>query len=226
MEDHIIETSIDELIHTLKQKEKMSLSEISDFLKLSQKQMEPLINVLEEKGIIEIKYPVIGEPKVILKPNAPERVEIKKSEIIEEIKPGIKKEVIENRIEKPKTSERLEAKTEIINDNETMIINKKVEKLESDVSELSGKVDTSVFKEDLFEILLIIAGLKDIEKVSFYLREILNIIHKMKEKKIWTNEDKDLVVVMLNNIANNWRDFNEEDIAKLFDDIKGKVETA
>jgi predicted transcriptional regulator len=219
MEDHIIETSIDELIRVLKKKEKMNLSEISDFLTLPQKQIEPILNILEENGIIEIKYPVIGEPKIVLKPNAPEKIEIKKSELVEEIKPEIK-------IESPTTSERLKAKTEIIQNNETKAINEKMEKLENNISDLSNKVDVSVFKEDLSEILLIIAGLKDVEKISFYLKEVLSIIHKMKEKEIWKDEDRDLVTTMLNSIADNWREYKEDDIAKLFDEVKGKVETA
>lgn len=219
MQDHVIETSIDELIRILKQKEKMNISEVSDFLKMPQKQIEPILNVLEENGIIEIKYPVIGEPKIVLKPNAPEKIEIRKSEIVERIKPEIM-------IEKPDITERMEAKPEIIRNDETKVINEKVEKLESDISELSNKVDSSMFKEDLSEILLIIAGLRDVEKISFYLKEILSLIHKMKEKKVWASEDKDLVTTMLRTIADNWREYKEEDIARLFDEIKGKVETA
>lgn len=218
MEDHVIETSIDDLIRILRQKERMSISEISDFMKMPQRQIEPLLNILEENGIIEIKYPVIGEPKIILKSNAPEKIEIKKSDLTEKIG------VVE--IEKPKISERMEAKPEIIKSDETKFINKKVEKLENDISGLSDKVNVSILKEDLAEILLIIAGLKDVEKISFYLKEVLSIIQKMKEKKIWTSEDKDLVTTMLKNIAENWREYKEEDAAKLFEDIKSKVETA
>lgn len=216
MEDHVIETSIDELISILKKKEKMSISEVSEFLKIPQKQMEPILNALEESGNIEIKYPVIGEPKIILKPNAPEKIDIKKVDLAIKIEP---------QIEKPKINERMEVKTEIVQSNETKFINEKVEKLESNISDLSKKIDISMLKEDLSEILLITAGLRDVEKISFYLKEILNLIQKMKEKKIWTNEDKDLTITMLKSIADNWREYREDDIARLFDDIKAKVET-
>ena len=219
MEDHVIETSIDELVRLLKKKEKMSISEISDVLNMPQKQVEPLLNILEENGIIEIKYPVIGEPKVIIKPNAPEKIDIKKYDLAENIESEIK-------IEKPKISERMATKTEIVQSNETRTINLKMEKLEGEITDLSEKVDVSVFKEDLAEILLIIAGLRDVEKISFYLKEVLSIIHKMKEKEIWKDEDKDLVTTMLKTISDNWREYREDDIAKLFDEVKGKVETA
>lgn len=219
MQDHVIETSIDELVRIIKKKEKMNISEISDFLKMNQKDVEPLLNILEENGIIEIKYPVIGEPKVVLKSNLPEKINIKKTEKVEEIKPEIG-------IEKPSISEKMETRTEIVKNDETRTINKKMEELENAITDLSRKIDVSMLKEDLSEILLIVAGLRDIEKISFYLKEILSIIHKMKEKKIWTDEDKDLVSSMLKTIAENWREYKEEDIAKLFDEVKSKIETA
>lgn len=223
MEDHVIETSIDQLIQVLKQKGKMNVSEAADFLKMTQKEIEPILNTLEENSIIEIKYPVIGEPKIILKPNAPERIEIRKSQIKEVETPRAAEK--ETNIERPTISEKLEMKPEIKSE-ETEIVNKKIEKLENEVFDLSNKVDTSIFKEDLSEILLIIAGLRDIEKISFYLKEVLSIIHKMKEKNTWSDEDKDLVTTMLKDIANNWKEYGNMDIAKVFDDIKEKIESA
>ncbi len=222
MEDHVIETSIDELIQVLKEKGKMNVSEAADFLKMTQKQIEPILNTLEENSIIEIKYPVIGEPKIILKPNAPERIEIRKSQIKEAVP-----EIAEERtiIERPTISEKVEMKPEIKGE-ETEIVNKKMEKLENEIFDLSNKVDTTIFKEDLSEILLIIAGLRNIEKISFYLKEVLSIIHKMKEKSIWTDEDRDLVTTMLKDISENWKEYGNMEIANLFDEIKGKIETA
>jgi len=223
MEDHVIETLIDQLIQFLKQRGKMNVSEAADFLKMTQKEIEPILNTLEENSIIEIKYPVIGEPKIILKPNAPERIEIRKSQIKEVETPRVAEK--ETNIERPTISEKLEMKPEIKSED-TEIVNKKMEKLENEVFDLSNKVDTSIFKEDLSEILLIIAGLRDVEKISFYLKEVLSIIHKMKEKSIWTDEDKDLATTMLKDIANNWKEYGNMDIAKLFDDIKEKIESA
>lgn len=224
MENRVIETSIDELIRILKENEKMSISEVADCLKLSLRQIEPILNVLEENGTIEIKYPVIGEPKIILKPNAPTKIEIKKAEIVKKIENENKIEP--EIIERTDTSERMEAKPEIVRNEETRAINEKVEKLESEITELSNKLNASTLKEDLSEILLIVAGLRETEKISFYLKEVLSLIHKMKEKKIWTNEDEVFVTTMLKAIAENWRVYNEENKAKVFDDVRGKIETA
>ena len=237
MKNSVIETSIDRLIEVLREKEKMSISEAASFLKVSHKQLEPWLNTLEENGIIEVKYPVIGEPKIVLKSTAPEKIDIKKLEAEAEEKPGVierikgkiksGKKVPEEKItiEKPKISEKIEMKPEIKGE-ETKIITEKLEKLESRITELSREVDISMLKEELSEILLIIAGLKDIEKISFYLKEVLSLIHKMKEKKIWTDEDKTLVTTMLGTITENWREYGDNEIANLFDKIKEKVETA
>lgn len=245
MKDNVIETSIDELIQTLRKKKKMGISEVADFLNATQKQIEPWLNILEENGIIEIKYPVIGEPKIVIKSTAPEKIDIKKLETKpeekvekkEEIKKEDKKGVIEKvkekikpveeltLVKKPTIREKMESKPEIKGED-IKTVTEKVEKLETKITELSREVDISLLKEELEEILLIIAGLRDIEKISFYLKEVLSLIHKMKEKNIWTNKDKDLITTMLREIAGNWREFGNHEIAELFDRIRKKVESA
>jgi len=244
MKDSVIETSIDEFIQLLKKKGKMGVSEAADFLNATQKQIEPWLNILEENGIIEIKYPVIGEAKIVLKPTAPEKIDIKELEKKSEEEPKIEEEIekeieVEEEIkvgpeekfeevtpvETPKIKEKLEIKPEIRGED-VEAVTERVERLEKKITELSHEVDISMLKEELSEILLITAGLDDIEKISFYLKEILSLIHKMKEKNIWTNEDKDLVITMLKDIAENWKEYGELEIAKLFDGIKEKVETA
>ncbi len=229
MKDNVIETSIDKLIQVLKEKGKMSISEVADFLNVTQKEVEPWINILEENGIIEIKYPVIGEPKIILKSTAPEKIDIKKLQEKPEVETKTKESKEEPEksipIEKPSIKERIEIKPEV-EGVETKSIVEKVEKLETKITELSHEVDVSILKEELSEILLIVAGLRDIEKISFYLKEILSLVHKMKEKNVWTNEDNDLIITMLSGIAENWREYGENKIASIFDRVKERIKTA
>lgn len=225
MEDHIIETSIDKLIEFLREKGKINISEAAEFLGVTHKQLEPWLNTLEENGIIEIKYPVIGEPRIILKSNVPEKIDVKKLKIGKPEETKIEESEKEIKFETPKISEKIEMKPEI-RESEPKNITEKVEKLESKINKLSHEVDVSMVKEELSEILLIIAGLRDIEKISFYLKEVLSLVHKMKEKNIWTSEDKDLVTTMLKSIAENWKELGEDDIANLFDGISKKIEIA
>jgi polyhydroxyalkanoate synthesis regulator phasin len=113
-----------------------------------------------------------------------------------------------------------------IKNEEITSINKKIDELEDQMIEFSNEMDVSNLKESLFEIILTTAGLRDIEKMSFYLKEILSIIHDMKEKGIWNDEDKDFVTTMMKEISENWKSYGEENMSKLFDEIKDKVETA
>ncbi|NIM47152.1 MAG: hypothetical protein GTN40_03270 [Candidatus Aenigmarchaeota archaeon] len=233
MKDNVIETSIDEFIQVLKEKGKISVSEAADFLSATQKQIEPWLNILEENGIIEIEYPVIGEPKIVLKATAPEKIDIKRLEAkseekVEEIKKEPERTELKEDItiiETPKIREKLEIKPEIRGED-IEVVTEKMEKLETKITKLSREVDISMLKEELSEILLIIAGLRDIEKISFYLKEVLSLIHKMKKKNIWTKEDKDLVTTMLRDIAENWRESGNMEIAKIFDGIKEKIKSA
>jgi DNA-binding transcriptional ArsR family regulator len=199
MENNIIETSIDELIEVLRKKEKMTISEAANSLKVTQKQLEQWIDVLEEKGIIELKYPIIGEPQIILKGTIPEKIEIKAE----------KKEIIKPKVE-----------------SETANVSEKLKSVESKLDELSYEVDASILKEDLFEIMIIVAGLRDIERISFHLKDILKIIQQMKAKKLFNENDKEFIVTMMKEIAENWEEFGEEKIAKIFTDLKEKVESA
>ena len=204
MENNIIETSIDELIEILRKKEKMTISEVANSLKVTQKQLEQWIDVLEEKGIIELKYPIIGEPQIILKGTIPEKIEIAKPKI--EYTPKKTEETIKN--------------------YETENVSEKLKSVESKLDELSYEVDASVLKEDLFEIMIIVAGLRDIERITFHLKDILKIIQQMKAKKLFNENDKEFIVTVMKEIAENWEEFGEEKIAKIFTDLKEKVESA
>jgi hypothetical protein len=215
--ENFIETSIDELVNFLRKNGKTKISDAAEFLKMNQKQMEPLLGVLEEKGIIDIKYPVIGEPQVVVKSSINEKIKIN----AEELKDIEKSEVVID-IERSGLKDRIKSE---IKKEENQSINRKLERIEGQINELSSNVETSVFKENLAEILLIIAGLRDIEKISFYLKEVMLLVHRMKDKRAWTKEDKELVTVMLKGIAQNWRDYREEQIADLFDEMRKKIET-
>ena len=52
-------------------------------MKISQKKLDDWIFMLEDKGILELKYPVFGEPEIVLK-HAPESIQETKKEVIVE----------------------------------------------------------------------------------------------------------------------------------------------
>ena len=211
MSENVIETSIDEFIELLKNKEKLSVSEAANILKVDRKQLEKWLDALEERGIVQLKYPIIGEPQIILKDYEPEKINTIKPEIMTKIE----------RIETP-PEEKVEVKDTTKHD---VFASEKLRSVESKMSEVSKEVDVSILKEELLELLLIIVGLRHIEKISIYLKKILTIIQEMKSKNLWKDEDKELTTDMLNEIAENWKQIGEDDIAKLFEDVKKKIES-
>jgi hypothetical protein len=212
-----LESSIQELIEILKKSSVVRLSEAADFLGMTHKQIGPLINILEERGIIEVKYPVIGEPQLVMKCSAPQKISISPKQM-RELQDS--ETIVE--IEKSGFKDRM--KSEIMKE-ENRTINRKMEKIEDEIKDLSKDVDKTAFRENLEEILLIITGIRDIEKISFYLKEVMSLVHKMKEKRAWSDEDRDMVVTMLRGITQNWKEYGNEEVAKLFDGLREKIET-
>jgi len=60
-----IETSIDKLIELLRKRNKIKISEASKILNVSQKQIDDWVFTLEDKGIVELKYPTMTPMWVI-----------------------------------------------------------------------------------------------------------------------------------------------------------------
>ena len=101
-------------------------------------------------------------------------------------------------------------------------INNKLEGIEKKLSELSNEINTVKFKEELFEILLIISTLNDKEKIKFYLDFFERMIKVMKEKNLWEDVDTELMRDVMNGIAENWKAYKKDDLANIFESWLGK----
>ena len=211
MEDNIIESSVDELLELLKERKIISISVAADILKLNRAELDNIISALEEKGFLMIRYPVIGEAQITLKSYAPEKIKLTSKDLDDSrfIEPALKTKVsVKNRVTPNVNSKELIRRIELVED--------KVINIKSDLNE-------TIYRDDLEEILLIINGLKDIDKISFYLKEFMSLIHKMKEKGVWTKEDEKFTESMLSNIVTNWEEEFEPQIAQLFKFVKEKI---
>jgi hypothetical protein len=96
-------------------------------------------------------------------------------------------------------------------------ISKKLESIENKMSEVAYEIDVTKFKEELFEVLLIISTLKDKKKITFYLNFFERLIKVMKVKKIWDEVDEELMKDVMSGVAENWREYGKEELAKLFE---------
>ena len=99
------------------------------------------------------------------------------------------------------------------NDN----ITKKLESIEGRMSEIAHEIDIAKFKEELFEVLLIVSTLRDKERITFYLNFFERLIKVMKIKKIWDEVDEELMKDVMTGVADNWKEFGKDDLAKLFE---------
>lgn len=91
MVEFFIETAIDKLIKLLRKRKRIRISEAAKILKVTQKQLDEWVFTLEDRGIVDLKYPVFGEPEVVIKEMTSEEVEaedVKEIEIDTRIIPG------------------------------------------------------------------------------------------------------------------------------------------
>jgi len=209
MSDFIIETGIDKLIDLLSKKRKISLSEAARILNIKESQLEAWVSTLEDRGVVDLKYPVLGEPEIVLKGILPENLKLiseKKEEKVEDVK-----------------TESTSIKT-LESEEEIKKLSEKIENLEKKILEMTEEIDVTKLKEELFETLIIISSLTEIEKISHYLSLIERLVLALKAKKAWDEVDKDLMVSTLNDIAENWKEDKKEEIFKVFEEMAKKIE--
>jgi len=208
MNDFVIETQIDRLIDLLSKRRKITLSEAARILNVKESQIDEWVSTLEDRGVVELKYPVLGEPEIVLKGILPEKLtpEIKKPK--EPVEPEVKETY---------------QKEEILETEEIKKLSEKINNLEKKISEEEREIEISKLKEELFETLIIISSLDNIEKISYYLSFIERIILALKAKNAWDKVDKDLMISTLKSTAENWKDSKREDMVKIFEEMAKKL---
>lgn len=90
----LIETQVDKLIKLVRRRGKLTVSQAAVALGVEERKIEEWVGILEEHGFVELRYPAIGEPEIILKEIPPEKV-IERGEEFEK-----RKEKIEEKAEK------------------------------------------------------------------------------------------------------------------------------
>ena len=222
MSDFVIETQIDKLIDLLSKRRKIALSEAARILNVKESILDTWISTLEDRGVVELKYPVLVEPEIVLKGILPENLKI----IPEAKKPEEKTEVKAQKPEISESERKLEPSYEALESEEKEIkgLEEKITNLEERILEVSEEMDITKLKEELFEVLIIISSLDDTEKITSYLSFIERIVMALKAKKAWDKVDKDLMVSTLKNISGNWKESGKEDISKIFEEIAKRIE--
>ncbi|MFH8080709.1 MAG: CBS domain-containing protein [Candidatus Aenigmatarchaeota archaeon] len=66
-EKNTISSTADLLLSILRKKESISIKSLAKEMKVNEKELEELIRILENRGIVEVYYPLIGGPKIKVK---------------------------------------------------------------------------------------------------------------------------------------------------------------
>lgn len=204
MSDFIIETQIDKLIDLLSKKRKIPLTEAARELNISESQLETWVSTLEDNGVVELKYPVLGQPEIVLKGLLPENLKIASEDKGEktEFKEPSREVPKELPKEAPKQEEKFERFEKKI---ETSYVGK-IEEEEKEIKSLREKI----------------GNLENEEKEIKYLEEKLSNLEKrisdspkpIGEKEIKSAEEK------ISNLEKRVSEVTEEiDISKLKEEL-------
>ncbi|MEW6328620.1 MAG: hypothetical protein AB1468_00735, partial [Candidatus Micrarchaeota archaeon] len=83
-----IETIIDRVVEYVKSKERANIRDVAKALALKPEQIERLLNVLEESGLVSVRYGITGSAELVAKKSISERIELvkvkKESELLRE----------------------------------------------------------------------------------------------------------------------------------------------
>jgi CBS domain-containing protein len=66
-EGNVINSNVDLLLSILRKKESASINSLAKEMRMNEKDLEDLVRILENKGIVEVYYPLFGGPKVKVK---------------------------------------------------------------------------------------------------------------------------------------------------------------
>ena len=130
----LIETSVDKLVHLVKREGKVTLSRAAQILDVDEQQLEEWVRVLEEHGILELQYPALGEPELVIKRMPQEKI-FKRKEKIEKHKEKIEKKV-EKFQEKSVEVERRVIQTDRAFKEAEQDLKRKLERVERDLKKM------------------------------------------------------------------------------------------
>jgi DNA repair exonuclease SbcCD ATPase subunit len=171
----LIETQIDELARLVSERKKVTVRDAAKILKTDEPQIEEWVRILEEYGFVELIYPALGEPQIILK-------EVNKKDSIKKEKDLIsKKEAVE---EKTKDFEKKVDKIE----KKVNLSSKEFSELEGDLKDKLNELDKNLKIVDKLEstkdeIIKRSSEIKNVaDSVSKEIDDIKDEINQMENK--------------------------------------------
>jgi hypothetical protein len=180
MVEFLIETTIDKFISLVRKRKRIRISEAAKILDVTQKQVDEWVFTLEDRGIVELKYPVLGEPEVAIIEETPEQIAAatrKEIEVDTRIIPGIpikKKNLPKLKLRKiPEEIAECEGKEKQEDSSEYESILNEMKSLENRISEMASKRAENVNPSNLYIT----------EKLKFLENKLHDLSKKTEEEK-------------------------------------------
>lgn len=115
--------------------------------------------------------------------------------------------------------------TEVVKIQTSMLddVIKKVKEINDKITALTLSINAFDLRIKYFEILDGLIRLESSKDIMNYLNELENLVSNMKVSNLWDINRENLTLNLLTDIANNWRKYGYEEIAKIFDDEIEKI---
>jgi len=99
-----------------------------------------------------------------------------------------------------------------------------IKKLNEKMNNITENVKIFDLRIRFFETLSMLIRVQNEEEINFYLSEVEKIIAEMKSRNMWDQIKENMVLGLLSDISYNWKEYEYEDIAKIFDEEIRKIE--
>lgn len=113
--------------------------------------------------------------------------------------------------------------TEIIRIQTDMLddVIKKIKEINDKIPGLSANLNSFDLRIKFFEILDGLIRIDNSKDIALFITELENLILNMKNSNLWNARKENLTLNLLTDIANNWRRYGYNEVAKIFD---GEIE--
>ncbi|MEM5778121.1 MAG: hypothetical protein QXK49_00615 [Candidatus Aenigmatarchaeota archaeon] len=100
---------------------------------------------------------------------------------------------------------------------------KKVKEINDKLSALTLSINSFDLRIKYFEIIDGLIRVESSKDIMNYLNDLENLVSNMKVNNLWDVNRENLTLNLLTDIANNWRKYGYNEIAKIFDDEIEKI---
>jgi len=212
-------TEVSNLLMSIEEQYKKAFISEKTYNEIRQKNEEILKQGAEELNQLEAgeKFSLKTLPSLISK------IEDKTSAL--DRKMDEQKKYIDGSLKNIVSESKLSNITEVVKIQTDMLddVIKKMKEVKDKVTIISANVTAFDLRIKYFEVLDELIRVDDSKDITFYITELENLISNMKINNVWEVHKKNLTLNLLTDIANNWRKYGYNEIAKVFDDEIEKI---